>query len=394
MSLAPSSFLRPAQSRDYSLLLISGTVIFLHLVLLLWALLVVPENRSKSISPIPKRFVVQTVALTPQNFVRINEEPIAAMLPPSIEKPVENLPMKQENLEIVPDPKPVEKTELPLEKTEAAVPEISPVIEKKIENQPTSNEIPLQPPPKSPLKLEEPKASTETPKPKAPLPKKIEPSKNPAKPPAPIKKPSISSEKPIELKEKSKPVPKEKLPEKKPKEVSPVKTAPTIEEKAAAELKKKKEQEQIALKARQKELLAQAQEKIAKIAQSRDKVSPSKLLEGTAPALPTAITSLQIDAFSIDGGTSSLSDGEITYRDELAGRLKLLLRLPEYGEVKIKLTLECAGKVVKVVVVSAESAANRKHIEKMLPSLTFPSFGAHFGDAQQYTFSITLSNEL
>ena len=88
-----------------------------------------------------------------------------------------------------------------------------------------------------------------------------------------------------------------------------------------------------------------------------------------------------------------LNDKEIGYRDELAGRLKLLLRLPEFGEVKIKLTLSRAGKVAKVSIVSAESAANRTYIEKTIPTLSFPSFGNNFGTLPEYTFLISLSND-
>ena len=89
-----------------------------------------------------------------------------------------------------------------------------------------------------------------------------------------------------------------------------------------------------------------------------------------------------------------MGDHEVSYRDELANRLKLLLRLPEYGEVKVKLTIERSGKIAKVLIISSESSANRKYIEKTLPGLTFPQFGTRFGDVDQYTFSITLGNEL
>ena len=67
--------------------------------------------------------------------------------------------------------------------------------------------------------------------------------------------------------------------------------------------------------------------------------------------------------------------------------------MPEYGDIKIKLTLNRQGKVTKIIVTSSASVANRQYIEKVLPSLTFPVFGAPFGDAKDYTFTITLSNE-
>jgi hypothetical protein len=55
--------------------------------------------------------------------------------------------------------------------------------------------------------------------------------------------------------------------------------------------------------------------------------------------------------------------------------------------------LDRSGKVFSVVIVSSESVANRKYIEKIVPTLTFPGFGSNFGSVMQYTFSITLSND-
>ena len=144
---------------------------------------------------------------------------------------------------------------------------------------------------------------------------------------------------------------------------------------------------------RRQTLLAQAQERIAKIPQGSDKLSTGKTPTQISQSEPRGVTSLQIDTLSEESGIR-LGDHEVSYRDELANRLKLLLRLPEYGEVKVKLTIERSGKIAKVLIISSESSANRKYIEKTLPGLTFPQFGTRFGDVDQYTFSITLGNEL
>lgn len=254
---------------------------------------------------------------------------------------------------------------------------------------------------KSPPKKEDKKP---TPVKKA-EPKKAEPKKNEPKKPAPIKP---APPKPSKMEAPTKPAKKAEAPVKNNKatpvvqktEVQADKIAAdksAAEKKAAAqrvaEQQRKKETEQKAAQARRQELLAQAQERIAKIGVSRDKLSPGKSPAMPVSAPPSAITTLHIDGLA-GANAPVLSDREVRYRDELAGRLKLLLRLPEYGEVKIKLTLERSGKVAKVVVVSAESAINRKHIEKTLPSLTFPAFGINFTNAEQYTFVVTLSNEL
>lgn len=89
-----------------------------------------------------------------------------------------------------------------------------------------------------------------------------------------------------------------------------------------------------------------------------------------------------------------LSYGEISYRDELASHLQLLLKLPEIGKVQLKLTLGKTGKFVKLVITDSPSGLNKQHIEKSLPNLTLPGFGEQFGGAADYTFSITLTSDL
>lgn len=60
----------------------------------------------------------------------------------------------------------------------------------------------------------------------------------------------------------------------------------------------------------------------------------------------------------------------------------------------MNLTLNRSGKVAKVAIISAESIVNSKYIEKTLPELSFPAFGTNFAAASEYTFMITLSNEI
>ena len=144
---------------------------------------------------------------------------------------------------------------------------------------------------------------------------------------------------------------------------------------------------------RQQKLVAAAQERMAKITGSRDTTASKSTGKGFS-SLPHAIASLEIDSLSTLSGGPSLSPHEMTYREEIAARLKLLLRLPEYGDVKVNLTLDRTGKVFKIAIVNSESAANRKYIEKVLPEMSFPGFGTNFASAPQYTFAITLSNEI
>lgn len=143
---------------------------------------------------------------------------------------------------------------------------------------------------------------------------------------------------------------------------------------------------------KQKELFEKAQESLAKIKQSRDKLPPKPRKETNDLKSPTELTDLRIEQLPA-ASTNSLTQHEVNYRDELAGRLKLMLKLPEYGEVKIQLTINRSGQVKSVEILSAESTLNSKYVEKMIPSLTFPSFGHRFQNMNQYTFALTLRNE-
>lgn len=143
---------------------------------------------------------------------------------------------------------------------------------------------------------------------------------------------------------------------------------------------------------KQKELFEKAQESLAKIKQSRDKLPPKPKKETINLKSPNELTDLQVEQLS-NPSPNALTQQEVNYRDELAGRLKLMLKLPEYGEVKIQLTLNRSGQVKSVEILSAESTLNSKYVEKMIPSLTFPSFGHRFQNMNQYTFALTLRNE-
>jgi hypothetical protein len=131
----------------------------------------------------------------------------------------------------------------------------------------------------------------------------------------------------------------------------------------------------------EKDLLAKAQESIAKIGKKGDKsrVAPSKV------ALPKAL--------SMEPEPEVVQVEQGDYREELISRLKLLLRLPEFGAVKLELTISRQGVVQNIAIVSTESQINRAYVEKTLPEMKFPGFGDHFGTASKTTFSITLENE-
>lgn len=126
-------------------------------------------------------------------------------------------------------------------------------------------------------------------------------------------------------------------------------------------------QQTVSVDPRKKELLAKAQESIAKIQQNRA-------------------------TFKAD--VSGAENSPPGYRDELVARLQMMLRLPERGDVRIKLILAKNGKFVKMEILSSQSTVNKKYVEKSLPSIQFPPFGKEFGNASESSFNITLSSEI
>lgn len=219
-----------------------------------------------------------------------------------------------------------------------------------------------------------------------PVPEKKVAPKKPAKPTKP--KPTAKAKKPEPKKtaQKAKPVKKEAT---KPK--TQPKKSTQKEEKKPDQQVQKVDPSQAAAKAKKRALLENAQKSIAKMEHTRDKLSAAQTSAIALADAPGRIEHLHIE--SATGEATAWAAEERGYHEELASRLKLLLRLPEYGEVKVKLTLKRSGKFAKVVTVRAGSSKNQKYIEKTLPTLTYPSFGDHFGDREEHTFVITLSND-
>lgn len=334
---------------DRPALIIAASVVIAHAIFFVWMAYFGDHASLPKAVKEAKRFVVQTVELQPAAPQPRVTAPVV-----EVQQPVPEAP------KIEPQPK--------MEKAKEAPPPV-----------PTTPKAISAPKPPKPVATPK-KAPVAKPAPAKPVTKAQAPAKQPTKPkavskpvaksaPAPVKTPSVQ------------------------------KTDNTAREAEAAQKQKELQQQQEREAAqkqerqRQQKLIADAQESIAKIGAVRDKVTAGKASSPSLTAVSSVPISLHIDAMPAVAGAPELSFKEVAYRDELAGRLKLLLRLPEYGDVKVKLTLERSGKVVKVVVDSAESATNKKYIEKTLPDVSFPPFGSNFGSDAQYTFSITLSNE-
>lgn len=378
------SFDSPTRSWGY----IACTVVAIHISLI--TLSFFAESSTPPPSQKTSRLVVQTVDLSPDTLLALVPTPL-------LPNPIKRSPLPPHPLDKTPlPPTPLERKTMKQEPlTPARTPDVpprpAPTPEPEPEPKPEIKESAaelqgVKPTPKAPpLKKPEPARKSQT------TPKSTEPATS--KSPKPVKKVDAKAKKSPTSSKKtgppSKPTPKKTPPPAKNDELKK-KQAEEVEaqkQKLEAEAQKKKAELE-----RQQKFLADAQEKMSKIGGNRNQTS-QKTTSSSLSSLPNAIADLHIEALPAAKGAPPLSQREVTYRDELVGRLKLQLKLPEYGDVKVSLTLNRSGGVDKVTILSAESSANKKYIEKTLPNLSFPAFGANFDSLPQYTFTITLSNE-
>jgi hypothetical protein len=124
-------------------------------------------------------------------------------------------------------------------------------------------------------------------------------------------------------------------------------------------------------------LVRELEESIAKIEGSHDKVDTSLELE----------TPRTIDALKIESFKPNLTNDD--YTGTLILCLQQSLNLPDFGEVKIKLTLRHDGTVEQLTVLKAESENNRRYLETHLPHVKFPAL-----NNLEHTFVLTFCNEV
>ncbi len=157
------------------------------------------------------------------------------------------------------------------------------------------------------------------------------------------------------------------------KSAPPKKSKPPVKK---AEAKAKPQKKVSQHEERKGDLIAQARERLSQVGKTSKKIDQAKGVE-----------SLKID--SLESGVEDHG-----YYTLLAGALRQNLRLPEFGEVKIHLTLDCQGKVIHVKIVNAQNENNQRYVEKVLPKVVFPPFEKAFKNEKEHTFTITLANDL
>jgi len=123
-------------------------------------------------------------------------------------------------------------------------------------------------------------------------------------------------------------------------------------------------------------LIHELQESIAKIENTQK--------TGVVKSKPSSTFTLHIDQ----------KDEEEHFADVLVDILHHALHLPDFGEVKIALTLRKEGSIAKLLVLKAESEENRKYLERHLPTLRFPPLQGASAKETEHTFILTFCNAL
>ncbi|MBM3208611.1 MAG: hypothetical protein FJZ57_08475 [Chlamydiae bacterium] len=136
------------------------------------------------------------------------------------------------------------------------------------------------------------------------------------------------------------------------------------------------------------DLLNELEKKIANLDSVKDHSSKKTHITVPDRIDPSTITKYSSsDSFDFMDSTES-------YAEYLAIFLKQELKLPDFGEVKVEITLNKDGTVEKCLVLNSESIKNRKYLEERLPKLTFPNFKTNKTSKEKQHFVLTFCNEM
>jgi colicin import membrane protein len=198
------------------------------------------------------------------------------------------------------------------------------------------------------------------------------------KPVKPLKAPQTTKTAQAPQKPASSPV----TPKAKPQPVAqPAKKTPTPKGRS----KPNKAQEGDAIPA---ELVKQLQESIAKIEKKPDKYHSAQKF--VLPEKPTPFADIDSSSSSSENRHDFLTG----VKEEVIQQLHLALHLPDFGEVKVQLSLSENGSVQTVKVLKSASQRNREYLEKELPRLSFACMALHKLSAKERTFIISFHNEM
>ena len=415
-SYSSSSSSRRANS---SFLIIIGVVALLHLLLLALGTLWHPAPPKLKAKP---KVVVQTISLQPfqSSFSEPRSSPSLSLQPPT-ESFVPPLPLVAPVVEppsVIPPSMELINEEIPVKNSPLSEERETFKVEKVAVNQqlPPPAEIISPPVIPTPVKVEsQPKPSPPSPKvvPQEPIKKTVQPAapvkkgvETPKAVNKPVAKPDPSKLKQIEetkKKEEEKKQQLAKIEAQKKIEQEKIETEKRRQREAVAEAERKRKEEiaaqELAKKKAAEELarqkMASAHEKLAKLNESRGKIASSSSVNLESAPLPKELLSLHVDALPLEGAgkNEGWSTKEASYSEGVAFSLKRHLKLPDYGAVKVKLTLNRLGGVESVEIIQSESTKNQAYVKSEIPKIKFLPFGQNFEGVSQNTFVITLKND-
>ena len=137
-------------------------------------------------------------------------------------------------------------------------------------------------------------------------------------------------------------------------------------------------------------ILRELEESIAKIEDKNDKNRKAKNSDHKKTLLAPSV--LQIDSLQ-DLKEESVIDSS-DYASTLTRHLHASLHLPDFGEVKIELTLKQDGTIAKLRILKTESEQNKKYLESVLPQLKLPHLTGSIAKQDEHTFVLNFCNEL
>ncbi len=198
--------------------------------------------------------------------------------------------------------------------------------------------------------------------------------------PTPVKSSSPAS-KPSAVSPPS-PSPPRQLAESKPKKTTLPAPKKEAKKGSSAILEKKATAQKKPASTETMKLLKELEQSLTRIEKPASSAAPSSARSTLQRPL------LKIDSLALFG-----EKGDEEYEAALIATLHEELSLPEFGEVKIKLTLQNNGRFVKMEIVGAKNAKNQRYLEEELPRMHFPRFSGALVSRKESAFLITFCNK-
>ncbi len=137
-------------------------------------------------------------------------------------------------------------------------------------------------------------------------------------------------------------------------------------------------------------LAKELEESIAKIDEKRDNFSSKARSANANKAPPAPMTRLSsLDSMPL---VATASSDEI--RELLVQELREVLHLPDFGEVKVRLSFRVDGSIAEVKVLKADSKKNKEYLERELPRHGFPFIADLRLTEKERSFVISFCNEI